>query len=86
MNKLFWLYAHRVLTCEIFTSNTAKQVEKAFLEPRKFVLHTQRYQPHLSTHEMMENVPRSFDWRELLASASQFANNDYLEQSRQWLM
>ena len=34
----------------------------------------------------MEIVPRSFEWRELIASASHFADDDPLEQFRQWLI
>ena len=80
MSNFFWPYVHRVLTCEVFTTITVRQVERAFLEPRRLVLHTQRHQHHLTIHEMMQKIPRDFDWRELIVSASQFAEDDFLEQ------
>ena len=74
------------MSCEIFNSITIKQTDREFLEPPRLALYTQRHQNQILIHEEVEIVPRSFEWRELIASASQFADNDQLEQVRQWLV
>ena len=86
MNNLYWPFAHRILTCEIFDSITIKHIDRAFLQPPRLVLYTQRYQHQILTHEIMEILPQTFEWRALIDSASQFADSAYLEQSVQWLI
>ena len=86
MHNLYWPFAHRVLTCEIFDSITIKHIDRAFLEPPRLVLYTQRYQHQILIHEIMEIVPHTFEWRALIDSASQFADSYRLEQFVQWLI
>ena len=86
MNNLYWSFAHRVLTCEIFDSITIKNIDRAFLQPPRLVLHTQRYQHQILTHEIMEIFPHTFEWRALIDSASQFADSAHLDQFVQGLI
>ena len=86
MNNLCWPFAHRVLICEIFDSITIKHIDRAFLQPPRLVLYTQRYQHQILTHEILEIVPHTFEWRALIDSASHFADSAHLEQFVQWLI
>ena len=86
MNNLYWPFAHRVFTCGIFDSITIKHIDRAFLQPPRLVLYTQRYQHQKLIHEIMEIVPHTFEWTALIDSASQFADSDRLEQLGQWLI
>ena len=51
MNDLYWPYNLLILTCEIFGSITIKHIDRAFLQPPRIILHTQRSQFTILTRD-----------------------------------
>ena len=86
MKNFFWGYQHRTLTCEIFQNVKIRRIEQRGLTSPCLRRYTQRWHHQMLVFDEFNVLPHTFEWRALIDSARQNADNAELQDFADWLI